>query len=70
MFKYIYIITSQKIKFKRGKIGGQIVKGLTVSKKCKTKSLKSSDKAYTITILEIVDNPYSGGIECGCHVLV
>ena len=56
------------MEFKREKIGEQIVKGSTVSRKCKTKSLKLSDKAYTITILEIVDNPHSGGIECGCYV--
>jgi hypothetical protein len=53
------------MKVKREKIGGQIVKGSTVSKKCNEKSLKSSDKGNTITFLEIVDNPYWGGIECG-----
>jgi hypothetical protein len=53
------------MKVKREKIEGQIVKGSTVSKKCNEKSLKSSDKGNTITFLEIVDNPYWGGIECG-----
>ena len=45
------------MKFKREKIGGQIVKGLTVSKKCKKKFLEFGDKGYAITILGIVDNP-------------
>lgn len=58
------------MKFKREKIGGQIVKGLTVSKKCKKKFLEFGDKGYAITILGIVDNPYFGGIECGGYTLM